>query len=126
VKRFGATFMSLVVGSMAAGCGVNLRDSPERSFSLTNEARSPRIVSRCAETDDCLSPSKGSTVQPGDSFDFDLYADESRAYLVSDSEGRTLGCIEIRIADGTQRHLPDSLSDARMATCSPGTPKTVR
>jgi hypothetical protein len=110
---------------MATGCSANLRDRPERSFSLTNEARSPRIVRRCVEIYDCVSPRKGPIVQPGDSFDFDLYADESRAYVVSDSEGKTLGCVEIHIADGTQRYPPDSLSDARMATCPPGTPKTV-
>jgi hypothetical protein len=126
LRKVGAILMSLVVGSMAAGCSPNLRDRPERSFSLTNEARSARIVRRCGEIDNCKSPRKGSTVQPGDSFDFDLYADESRAYLVSDSYGKTLGCVEIDIADGTQRYLPNSLSDARMAMCPPGTPKTLQ
>jgi hypothetical protein len=125
VGRFGGTFVTLVVGLTAAACSANPRDTPERSFSLPNNAGSSRDVRRCEWVDDCRSPKKGETVEPGDSFDFDMYADEERAYVVSDGEEKTLGCLTIHIADGSQPYPPDSLADARISACPPGTPKTV-
>jgi len=51
-----------------------------------------------------------------------MYADEERSYVVSDGEGKILGCITIHVADGSQPYPPDSLSDT--TSCPPGTPKT--
>lgn len=121
VRKVTATITGLVVvGLVAAGCSAYSMDAPERTVSLPNETSGPRLVSRCDSLDDCLSPDKGKLVQPGESFEFDIYADEERAYVVANSEGTTLACIKVFIADG--RPLPETLSDLR--SCPPKTPTT--
>jgi len=123
VKKLPATIMALVVfGSVAVGCSAYSMNSPERTFSLPNETSGLRLVSRCAALDDCRSPDKGKRVQPGESFEFDIYADEKRAYVVANAEGTTFGCIKVFIADGVSP-VPESLSDLR--PCPHGTPKMV-
>jgi hypothetical protein len=122
VKRVLGTIVAVVaLGSVAMGCSYSM-DSPERSLSLPNDTSGPRLVRRCDGLDDCRSPEKSHLVQPGESFEFDIYADEERAYVVGNLDGETLGCIKVFIADG--RPNPESLSDLRR--CPRGTPKTLR
>lgn len=94
-------------------------DHPERSLSLPNDASSLRFVRRC-DSLDCRSPDEAELVQPGESFEFDIYADEERAYQVANAEGKTLGCVMVYVADGTPN--PHSLSD--LTQCPRGTPET--
>jgi len=120
VRKALAIIAALVVGGLVAvGCSYRM-EHPERSLSLPNDASSPRFVSRCDSLDDCRSPKKAEIVQPGQSFEFDIHADEERAYQVSNADGKTLGCVMVHIADGTPN--PDSLSD--LTPCPPGTPQT--
>ena len=122
MRKVPATITALVViGSVAAGCSGYSMSSPERSLSLPNDTSGPRLVSRCDALDDCRSPDKGKRVQPGESFEFDIYADEERAYVVANTEGTTFGCVKVFIADG--RPYPESLSDLR--SCPPETPTTL-
>lgn len=109
----------LVVGSVAVGCSVYPTNGPERTLSLLNDTSGPRLVHRCDGIADCRSPDEGELVQLGESFDFDIHADEERAYVVASAEGKTFGCIKVFIADG--RPNPKSLSDRRR--CPRGTPK---
>jgi hypothetical protein len=109
-----------MVGSVAVGCSYSM-DSPERSLSLPNDTSGPRLVRLCDGLDDCRSPDEGVLVQPGESFEFDIYADEERAYIVANVGGETFGCIKVFIADG--RPYPESLSDLRR--CPRGTPKAT-
>jgi hypothetical protein len=121
IVLMAATIMALVVvGSVAVGCSFCL-DCPERTLSLPNDTSGPRLVRRCDGLDDCRSPESGRVVQPGESFEFDIYADEDRAYVVANVDGKTFGCIKVFIADG--RPAPNSLSDLR--ACPRGTPKTT-
>jgi hypothetical protein len=123
----GATVVAVFV---VGGCAV--ADDPKRTFSLPNETGDPRLVRRCdagitdpddfAREFDCRNPDKGELVQPGESLDFKLYLDEDRTYVVGDAEGKTLGCLAVPLADGSDS--PDSLSD--LAPCPPGTPKTTQ
>jgi hypothetical protein len=105
----GATLFAVLV---LPGCAV-LGDDPKRTFSLPNDTGDPRLVSRCHGSERvpvCRSPDKGDLVEPGESFEFKVYFDESRTYVVSDTQGRTLGCVSVHIADGTGGY-PESLSD---------------
>jgi hypothetical protein len=121
VTRVLTTFAALVVvGSVAVACSYSM-DSPERTLALPNDANGPRLVRRCHGLDDCRSPEKGDLVRPGESFEFDIYADEERAYVVANADGETFGCIKVFIADG--RRYPESLSDLRR--CPRGTPKAT-
>ena len=43
----------------------------------------------------CRSPDKGDLVQPRESFDFKLYYDEDRTYIVANAQGRTFGCVTV-------------------------------
>jgi hypothetical protein len=103
------------------GCAV-LGDDPKRTISLPNDTQAPRLVSRCPLPEECKSPEEGEPVQEGESFDFKLYFDESRTYVVGDAQGKTLGCVSVPVADGTSDY-PDSLSD--MTPCPPGTPNAL-
>jgi hypothetical protein len=118
-----ALIVAVVVGGfVAVGCSTNfMGGDPERTFSLPNDTSGPRLVRRGDWLDDCLSPEKGNLVQPGESFEFDIYADEERAYVVASPEGTTLGCLAVHIADGVSPS-PESLSD--LTACPPGTPNT--
>jgi hypothetical protein len=78
------------------------------------------MLSRCPTTEDCQSPERGELVQPGDSFDFKVYFDESRTYVVGDAQRKTLGCVSVHVADGTGGY-PESLSD--LGPCPMGTPQ---
>jgi hypothetical protein len=121
VRRVLATIVALVVvGTVAVGCRYSM-DSPERTLSLSNDTSGLRLVRRCDGLDDCRSPEEGDLVQPGESFEFDIYADEERAYVVANVDGETVGCIKVFIADG--RPNPKSLSDLRQ--CPSGTPKAT-
>jgi hypothetical protein len=93
-------------------------DAPERALSLPNDTGGPRLMRRCDSLNDCRSPEKGKLVQPGESFEFDIYADEERAYVIASVDGKTFGCLKVYLADG--RPNPESISD--MAPCPPGTP----
>jgi hypothetical protein len=64
------------------------------------------------------------TVEPRDAFEFRMYADEERADVVTDGEGKTLGCLTIHVADGAPPLPPTRLSEARIARCPSSTPKT--
>jgi hypothetical protein len=120
MRRVLATLVVLIVGSVAVGCGYSM-DSRERSLSLQNDTNGPRLVRRCDGLDDCRSLDEGVFVKPGESFEFDIYADEERAYVVANVDGETFGCIRVFIADG--RPNPESLSDLRR--CPRGTPKAT-
>jgi hypothetical protein len=121
VRRVLATIAGLVVvGSVAVACSYSM-DSPERTISLPNDTSGPLLVRRCEALDDCGSPEKGVLVESGESFEFEIYADEERAYLVGNVDGETFGCIKVFIADS--RPNPESLSDLRR--CPPGTPKAT-
>jgi hypothetical protein len=96
-------------------------DDPKRTFSLSNDTDGPRVVLRCARADECRTQDRGELVQPDESFDFKLYLDEDRTYLVADAQGRTLGCVTVPVANGVGPY-PDSLSD--LVECPPGAPKT--
>jgi hypothetical protein len=111
---------AIVGGLVAVGCNYRM-DAPERALSLPNDTSGPRLVRRCDGLDDCRSPEKGKLVQPGESFEFDIYADEERAYVIASADGKTFGCLKVYIADG--RPNPESLSDT--SPCPPGTPKTA-
>jgi hypothetical protein len=106
---------------VVGGCAV-LGDDPKRTISLPNDTGAPRLVSRCRVSDGCQSPGEANPVQPGQSLDFKLYFDESRTYVVSDAQGKTLGCVSVPVADGTS-HYPDSLSD--LTPCPPDTPNAL-
>jgi len=117
---FGTTLTAtLVVVLVAVGCAP-LGGDPERTFTLPNNTGSPRLVHRCDWLDDCRSAKKGDLVPPGESFKFEIYADEERAYVVANAEGKTLGCLTVHIADGRGGY-PQSLSD--LTRCPRGTPK---
>jgi len=72
--------------------------------------------------DDCRSPKKAELLRPNESFEFDIRADEERAYVVADAEGTTLGCLTVHIADGRGGY-PESLSD--LTPCPRGTPNAA-
>jgi hypothetical protein len=95
-------------------------DDPTRTISLPNDTGAPRVLLRCQRADECQTPVTGELVQPRESFDFKLYLDEDRTYMVADAQGRTLGCVTVPIADGTP--YPGSLSD--LMACPRGTPRT--
>ena len=119
-----ALIVAVVVGGgfVAVGCSTNFMGGDhERTFSLPNDTSGSRLVRRCDWLDDCRSPEKGSLVEPGETFEFDIYADEERAYVVASSEGTTFGCLAVHIADGVSP-TPESLSD--VTACPRGTPKT--
>lgn len=100
-----------VGSSVAGGCSTQIMGAdPERTFSLPNNTAGPRLVRRCERVDDCRSPEKGKLIQPGESLEFDAYADEEGAYVVANTEGTTLGCIKFYVADGVSP-VPESLSD---------------
>jgi hypothetical protein len=122
VRRVLATIVALVsVGSVATGCSTKfMQGDPERTFSLPNNTHGPRLLRRCDWVDDCRSPDKGKLVRPGESFEFDAYADEEGAYVVANTEGTTFGCIKFNVADGVSP-VPESLSD--LGRCPRGTPK---
>jgi hypothetical protein len=120
VRKALAILAALVVGGfVTVGCSYRL-DDPERTVSLLNDTNGARLVRRCDGLDDCRSPEKGEVVQPGESFAFDIHADEERVYVVASTEGKTFGCIKVFIADG--RPNPELLSD--VYPCPRGTPKT--
>jgi hypothetical protein len=104
----------------ASGCAA-IGDDPKRTFSLPNDTDEPRLVRRCEDVDECRSPDEGELVQPQESFDFKLYYDEERTYIVANAQGRTFGCITVPLAAGVGPY-PDSLSD--LMQCPRGTPKT--
>jgi hypothetical protein len=109
----------LLFGLAAAGCTL-FGDDPKRTFSLPNDTGGPRLVRRCNLIDDCRFPKEGEIVQPGESFEFRVYPDEERAYVVANGEGRTFGCVSVHVADGTGGY-PESLSDLHQ--CPRDTPK---
>lgn len=111
----------LAVVLVVGGCAV-LGDDPKRTFSLPNDTGVPHIVSRCPASERCRSPDNGELVKPGESFDFDVYFDESRTYVVGDAQGKTLGCVRVHVADGAGGY-PESRSD--LAPCPRGTPKAL-
>ena len=109
----GATVLTV------GGCTA-LGDDPKRTFSLPNNTGEPRLVRRCPDDEsDCRSPDEGDLVQPGESLDFELYFDEDRTYVIGDADGKTLGCLVVPLADGSDP--PDSLSD--LQRCPTGTPE---
>ena len=105
---------------MVVGCAY--LDDPKRTFSLPNDTGAPRLVSRCPTSEGCQSADEGELVQPGESFDFKVYFDESRTYVVGDAQRKTLGCVSVQVADGTGGY-PDSLSD--LTPCPTGTPDAL-
>jgi hypothetical protein len=118
VTKVLAIVVVLVFGGfVAVGC----MDHPERTFSLPNDTSGPRLVRRCDSVDDCRSPPRSNLVQLGESFEFDIYADQERVYVVASAGGKTFGCIKVFIADGVSP-TPESLSD--LTACPPGTPQT--
>ncbi len=96
-------------------------DDPKWTFSVPNDTPGPRLVRRCEYADECRSPDEGELVQPRESFDFKLYYDEDRTYVVANVQGETLGCITVPVANGVGPY-PESLSD--LGSCPSGTPKT--
>jgi hypothetical protein len=96
-------------------------DDPKRTFSLPNDAGGARLVRRCERVDDCRSPDEGQLVQPRESFDFKLYYDEDRTYIVANAQGGTFGCVTVPLAAGVGPY-PESLSD--LIGCPRGMPKT--
>jgi hypothetical protein len=121
---------ALVVGGYVAHKhfvrGVNgddfaIWDDPKRTFFLPNDTGGPRLMRRCEYVDECRSPDAGELVQPRESFDFKLYYDEDRTYIVANVQGRTLGCVTAPVANGVGPY-PASLSD--LTPCPRGTPKT--
>jgi hypothetical protein len=118
--------VALVIGGKVAyehfmrGDDFAIWDDPKRTISLPNDTAAPRVVLLCERADECRTPERGELVQPHESFDFKLYLDEDRTYVVADAQGRTLGCVTVPIADGTP--YPDSLSD--LMACPRGTPRT--
>jgi hypothetical protein len=117
-SRWRVVFV-LLVSFASAGCTL-LGDDPSRTFSLPNDAAGARLVRRCNEVDDCRFPKKREIVQPGESFEFEVYVDEERAYVIANEQRRTLGCVSIHLADGTGGY-PESLSD--LQRCPRGTSK---
>jgi hypothetical protein len=73
---------------------------------------------RCEYVDECRSPDKGELVEPRESFDFKLYYDEDRTYIVANVQGKTFGCVTVPVAAGVGPY-PDSLSD--LMRCRRGT-----
>ena len=120
--KFAAMLLPLVASGATVlavgGCTV-LGDDPKRTFSLPNETGDPRLVRRCDNEFDCQNPDEGELVQPRESLDFELYFDEVRTYVVGDADGKTLGCLVVPLADGSDP--PDSLSD--LGPCPTGTPQ---
>src|SRR5687767_5084730 len=96
--------------------------TPQRTFSLPNNTDGPRLTRRCEDVDGCQSPDEGELVQPQESFDFKLYHDEDRTYIVANAQGRTFGCLTVPLAAGVGPY-PDSLAD--LMACRRGTPKTL-
>jgi hypothetical protein len=105
-----------------AGKDFAIWDAPKRTFSLPNDTGGPRLVRRCEDVDECWSPDDGRLVQPGESFDFKLYYDEDRTYVVANVQGRTFGCVTVPLAAGVGPY-PGSLSD--LMGCPRGKPKNV-
>ena len=96
-------------------------DDPKRTVSLPNDTGGPRLMRRCDGVDECQSSDGGELVEPRESFDFKLYYDEDRTYIVANAQGRTLGCVTVPVAAGVGPY-PHSLSD--LMRCPRGTPKT--
>ena len=115
---------ALVIGGYVAfehfkrGDDFAIYDDPKRTISLPNDAGEPRVMLRCEWVDECRSADRGELVQPGEFFEFKLYNDEDRTYLVADAQGRTLGCVTVPVANGVGAY-PDSLSE--LGPCPPGT-----
>ena len=97
-------------------------DDPKRTFSLPNDTAGLRVMLRCERADECRTPDRGELVQPHESFDFKLYLDEDRTYVVADAQGKTLGCVTVPVGNGVGPY-PDSLS--HLTPCPQGTPKTL-
>ena len=93
-------------------------DDPKRTLSLANDTEGPRLMRRCESVDECRSSDDGELVQPRESFDFKLYYDEGRTYVVTNLRGKTFGCITVPVANGVGPS-PDSLSD--LVRCPPRT-----
>jgi hypothetical protein len=72
---------------------------------------------RCEDVNKCRLPDEGELVRPQESFEFKLYYDEDRTYIVANAHGRTFGCLTMPLAAGVGRY-PDSLSD--LMQCPPG------
>jgi hypothetical protein len=96
-------------------------DDPKRAFSLPNDTEGPRLLRRCEYEEECRSPDEGELVQPRESFDFKLYLDEPRTYIVANVQGKTFGCVTVPVANGVGPY-PDSLSD--LMACPGGTPRS--
>jgi hypothetical protein len=124
-----ALLAALVVGGYLAFEHFNSRgvrgddfavfDDPKRTISLPNDTGAPRLMRRCEWVDECRSPDQGDLVQTRESFDFKLYYDEDRTYIVADARGKTLGCITVPVAAGIP--FLDSLSE--IDPCPQGTPE---
>jgi hypothetical protein len=89
-------------------------DDPKRTFSLPNDTAGLRVMLRCERADECRTPDRGELVQPHESFDFKLYLDEDRTYVVADAQGKTLGCVTVPVASGVGPYpvtfAPDTVS----------------
>lgn len=85
-------------------------DDPKRTLSLANDTGGPRLMRRCEYVDECRSSDDGELVQPRESFDFKLYYDEDRTYIVTNVQEKTFGCVTVPVASGVGPY-PDSLSD---------------
>lgn len=117
----------LAVVLVVGGCAV-LGDDPKRTFSLPNDTGVPHIVSRCPASERCRSPDNGELVKPGESFDFDVYFDESRTYVVGDAQGRhsaASGCTS-PTAPAATRSRSRTWHRAREAPRRPSNSKRLR
>lgn len=121
VQRQGLLTCTVPLLLLAVSGCATIGDDPKRTFSLPNDTGGPRLVRLCEDVGACRSPDQGELVQPDGSFDFELYYDEDRTYIVANAQGTTFGCLTVPLAAGIGPY-PNSLSD--LTQCPPGTPKT--
>ena len=86
---------------------------------VMNDGASARLVRRC-DTSDCRFPSAIRTVDPGEIVTLGDPGAVSGRYIVTDGQGKTLGCFEVEYFGGT---VVNTRLLSQLDPCPAGTPR---